>query len=118
MEPVFTKRPVIDTHNHFLDGIGGIGTRLNNPRVEAACKGITEGEGFFQKWDEKRYRKDWASSKCQVLQTVFVQAFNVSAAGEDILGVEEAKWTLEMVKDTNSIISGVIANIPMKQGAQ
>lgn len=47
MEQV-SKRPVIDTHNHFLDGPGGFGKRLINPMFNGMCKGKALGEGFYQ----------------------------------------------------------------------
>ena len=66
------KRKVIDTHIHLLDGIAGVGPRLNNKFFQYMCKGKSEGEGFNQVWDEKRYRQDWAdSSHCEVEQTVY-----------------------------------------------
>ena len=33
-------------------------------------------------------------------------------------GLEEAKWTLEMAKDPQSIITGTCVEIPVKLGAQ
>ena len=44
-------------------------------------------------------------------------ALNIAAKGEEIEGLEEARWILEMVKDPNSTVQGVVASIPLKQGA-
>ena len=45
-------------------------------------------------------------------------ALNIAAKGEEIEGLEEARWILEMVKDPNSTVQGVVASIPLKQGAK
>ena len=65
------KRRVIDTHIHLLDGIGGVGPRLQNKFFQYMCKDLKDGVGMRQIWDEQRYRADWGKSSCEVEQTVY-----------------------------------------------
>ena len=78
---------------------------LHNPWVEG------EGEGFHKQWSMVEYQKQVEESECRVKSAIFVECFNQGP-------MDETKWALAMAADPNSIIDGVVAHIPVTDGAE
>ena len=94
---------VIDTHIHLCEAPF---TWEANPWL------ASEGAPFQRQWSEADLRAAAeASSGFDTVGGVFVECGNEPA-------LDEAKWVLAMVDDAESLIGGVIANIPCKEGAE
>ena len=95
------KIEVLDTHIHLTT------TKLKNEWIE----GETEAFRHGGVWSLKRYVEEMErSERFYVCSSVFVECCNSPA-------IEEAKWTLGMCKDKDSIVEAVVAHVPCRKGA-
>jgi|EP00927_Polykrikos_kofoidii_P074372 L-fuconolactonase len=92
---------VVDAHIHFSKHYSGGLQNSWHP---------TMSESFCRDWTEADYRACFAKSEFQVSAAIFVECFNTPP-------LEEAKWALRMVEDPNSLVEGVVAQIPAQKGA-
>jgi predicted TIM-barrel fold metal-dependent hydrolase len=89
---------VLDSHVHLTS------PKLKNEWIENETDAFRSGV-----WSLKRYKSEMGrSDRFRITSCVFVECFNVPA-------VREAKWVLGLCKD--SIVEGVVAQVPCKDGA-
>ena len=94
-----SKIDVIDSHIHVTT------SKLKNEWIE------NESEAFRcgGVWTLKRYMEEMGrSERFNVEAVVFIECFNTPS-------LDEAKWALEMCKDT--MVEAVVAHIPCREGA-
>ena len=96
---------VIDTHVHLTTD------KLRNQLIDSPPDAWKEGLAKSQVYNYKMFEEEINKSICQLDACIYVQCFNYPA-------IDECCWAINFAKSNDNIVRGVVAEIPVPQGAE